>query len=97
MTQVRALHAHDLAQVVQVVHAAVHNAVVLAVVVLTVHGSSQVIAAFGGVKAAHLHGQVRPAGGLLQGGGQRFGRGEGVGEIVAAKIRYRQAGAVFQF
>lgn len=32
VTQVRALHAHDLAQVVQVVHAAVHNAVVLAVV-----------------------------------------------------------------
>lgn len=96
MAQVRALHSHDLSQIVQVVHAAVHYAVMLAVMILTIHGGCQVKAAFGGVKAAHLNSQVRPPCSLLQCRGEGSGRGKGVGEVIAVKVRHGQAGAVFQ-
>ena len=96
MAQVRALHSHNLPQIVQVVHAAVHYAVMLAVMILAVHGGCQVKAAFGSVKAAHLNSQVRPPCSLLQCRGEGFGRGKGVGEVIAVKVRHRQAGAVFQ-
>ena len=67
------------------VHSTVHNAVVLPAVVLAVHGGGQVITAFGGVKAAHLNGQMDPVADFAQCWRKVFGRGQCVGKIVAVK------------
>ena len=87
MAQMRAFHTHDLAKIIQVVHSTVHNAVVLPAVVLAVHGGGQIITTFGGVKAAHLNGQMDPAADFAQCWRKVFGRGQCVGKIVAVKIR----------
>ena len=97
MAQMRAFHTHDLAKIIQVVHSTVHNAVVLPAVVLAVHSGGQVITAFGGVKAAHLNGQMDPVADFAQCWRKVFGRGQCVGKIIAVKIRHRQPWAVFQF